>query len=161
MIYPLNLPNPIVPACQSMAPKGSVLIYAGSNLYFALSFPVVIMSLNDTPLLTIDKSGDGGIRIGFQIFDDRGDIIAHSDNNSFWIRSDTRMEKPDKSHLIVYDHRDKPVLDIRFLNAKTIEINGELRHADYLRTAVPISARNFNNSCIGGSAKTLIRTDVN
>ena len=104
----------------------------------------------------LDKSLSGeAVEITFLIFDDHGDIIAHADRNNYWIRSDTRVEKPDRGRLLVYDHKDRLILEVEFLNRNAIRVSGVLRHPDFPNQPVPIEVPNMRNNCSFGSTNAI------
>jgi hypothetical protein len=70
------------------------------------------------------------------------------------VENSTRKKRPDKSTLIVYDHSDKEVLHLVFLNRSTISITGIFRHehvakpviitADFMDIGGPKLSGNIN-----------------
>ena len=87
-------------------------------------------------MLTINKdSTTGHIRVTtLQIFDDRKDSIATMDDGHFWVKFGSKKKRPDKSTLVVYDHLNKEVLRVRFLNPHAISVQGLFRHPKRVET---------------------------
>ena len=82
-------------------------------------------------MIEIDKDAarDELVISMLKIFDDRNNIIARVDaDDGFWVENSTRKKRPDKSTLVVYDHSDKEVLRLIFLNRSAISITGIFRH---------------------------------
>jgi hypothetical protein len=96
-----------------------------------------------------------------RVFDDRGNIIARIDTNGFWVANTSRKKRPDESTLVVFDHNDIEVLNIKFLNPSAIKILGTFRKDRYPPIIIAESwteVRGFRfagSACIG-PVETLI-----
>jgi hypothetical protein len=53
--------------------------------------------------------------------------ITHIDEKGLWVDPSARKTRPDRSTLIVYDHDDAEVLNVKPLNASTISFTGIFR----------------------------------
>ena len=108
----------------------ALAVELGSGVALASQFPHTIIRMAGDEMLTINRdSATGHIRVTtLQIFDDRKDSIATMDDGHFWVKFGSKKKRPDKSTLVVYDHLNKEVLRIRFLNPHAISVQGLFRH---------------------------------
>jgi hypothetical protein len=152
-----NQPTPLT---RCYIPNNAFAVFYGSNVSWTTRNDVqTIVKMAGDQMLAMSRSEDGrtGFITALKIFDDRGDIIARIDQDGRWVRSDTRYKRPDPSTLIVYDHYDVEVLNIKFLNSKALSLTGIFRHpkssnittiTDQYMTAGPIR---FMGGCSGNT----------
>jgi hypothetical protein len=126
-------------------PPDRFILFLGSGTISSTSgFPHTIVQFGGHPVLALAKDKNGNLLLNFQIFDDRGDIIARmaqSDDgiNSFWVNPGSRMVRNDRSSLIVFDHKDQPVLEVHYLKFAAVKIKGVFRDPDNPSKKVVIS----------------------
>lgn len=107
-LFPLGQQSPRPPS-ENCHP-GAMSIFVGTNVFWTDGPHMNVFTLNGKHLLQLDRSPKSdGVQLSFQIFDDKGDIVAHADRNSYWVRSDTRVERPNRGTLAIYDHRDQTI----------------------------------------------------
>ncbi len=91
-------------------------------------FPHVVFTAHGNVVLRIDRAASD-LLISFRVFNDRGILVARLDRNTFAAEnSASHVERPDASHLIVFDDRGTQVLDVQFLNPQAIKMTGILRY---------------------------------
>ena len=130
ILYPANETTPAIPAkCAEMIPKDALVIFYGDNISFTQKRFQNIIRLGGEVLLQIDREqSTGAIYISvLRVFDDRNDIIAKIDSDGFCVRNTSQKKRPDESTLVVYDHNDYEVLNIRLLNKNAIRLTGIFR----------------------------------
>jgi hypothetical protein len=114
-------------------PPNALMVFWGSNMSWATTFPRTVIRMGATDLLTIGRSAKTGVLVikTLRIYDDRNNIIVRVDENEFWVGDGNRKKRPDPSTLIVYDHFDVEVLRITLLNKSAVVIRGILRCPGY------------------------------
>jgi hypothetical protein len=122
------------------APIGHFAFYLAGGLATTNSFPFTAVQAGRTALLGFDRKGSG-LLLRFKVFDDRGDILASCESNKYWVRQDARMDRSDPSRLIVYDHKDQPVLDLFFMNETAVAVTGVFRDPDSPSPAIIATKR--------------------
>jgi hypothetical protein len=108
-------------------PENALKVFHGTNVSWTTKMPLTILRMAGEKMIEIyrDAAHDELIISTLKIFDDRNNIIARSDaDDGLWVENSTRKKRPDKSTLIVYDHTDKEVLRLVFLNSSAISITG-------------------------------------
>ena len=120
-----SLPPPIS-SCP--IPKNAVGLFLGNRVSVITAFPHVVFKAHGVEALRIDRvSAD--LLITFRVFDDSGALVARLDRNTFTTKNSTaHVERPDASHLLVFDDRGTQVLDVQFLNPQAIKMTGTLRY---------------------------------
>jgi hypothetical protein len=149
-----NLPSPLS-TCP--IPGDALAIYMGSSASWTKTFPHVVFQSRGNELLTLNRDANGGLLISAKIFDDRTDLVAKLENNHFIAtNAASHFERPDRSALVVYDHLDKPVLDIHFLNDHAVQISSATLRAPGGQTVsiqkgtMIIGNQFINRACFGG-----------
>ena len=139
-------------------PEGAVAVFVGSIISWRneQSGEHTIFSMGGLPILTIFSVRNQIDITTLRLFDDRNDIIVRDDNGSIWVNPTVRIKKPDKSTLVVYDHNDDEVLNLRFLNPGALSVQGKF----YRRNAPPLVINNgadqsgsnmIGHMCLGDS----------
>jgi hypothetical protein len=120
-----SLPPPIS-SCP--IPKNAVGLFLGNRVSVITAFPHVVFKARGFEALRIDRVSSD-LLITFRVFDDSGSLVARLDRNTFTTKnSAARVERPDASHLLVFDDRGTQVLDVQFLNPQAIKVTGILRY---------------------------------
>jgi hypothetical protein len=150
LLSPGNEPTPPNP-CRDI-PARAMLILLGNSGSYGTSFPQTIIKIGQDRMLTINKVNDR-IAVNAKLFSKDGRIIAEIKNNEFFINPNNyfRKERPDEHSLVVYDQEGIEVLNVRFINPRTIKFLGVIRHP---RKTVVVSERNglFANTICTGEA---------
>ena len=127
-LFPADLPLPTI-AEKTTIPTNALIVIYGSNISWATRFPHIVIEAPNEVMLSIDKDRSGSISVQIlKIFDDRDDIIARIDEDTFWVQNSTRAKRPDKSTLVIYDHNDDKVLTIKYINSRAIYVEGIFRN---------------------------------
>ncbi len=131
ILVPDNVPSPPMPFTMPgmpLPPKDAFFVYFGTNVAWFNKFPHNILIMKDQKMLVIDKDNSGNIVVSIlRIFDDNNNIVARIEYNGFWIAGSTRKKRPNKSQLVVYDHNDDEVLNIKMINKNSITLAGIFR----------------------------------
>jgi len=120
------LPNP--PSAPA-TPDGALLVLWGSNASWSTGMPHTVIQMGQRKVLAITNTpkGKGLLITALEIFDDRGEVIAHIEDNDFWVKDGSRAKRPDASTLVVFDHNNAEVLRVRLLNRTTLSVLGVFR----------------------------------
>jgi hypothetical protein len=120
-----SLPPPIS-SCP--IPKNAVGLFLGNRVSVITAFPHVVFKAHGVEALRIDRVSSD-LLITLHVFDDGGALVARLDRNTFTTKNSTaHVERPDASHLLVFDDRGTQVLDVQFLNPQAIKMTGILRY---------------------------------
>lgn len=127
-LIPANDPLPPNPCPR--VPENALLIYMGFATSWVTQFPHTIIEVDETPRLVVDRNQDSSIAISLEILGADGKVIAELNKNEFAVspHSYFRMERKDRSSLVVFDDFKNEVLNVRYLNPKAIWINAELKY---------------------------------
>jgi uncharacterized membrane protein len=120
LLLPAGLPSP---ASGCPVPSGSFAVYLASSVYIATGQQSIIADIREAPeveLLGVSMEGNG-LSIDARIFDDRQNLVAKIEHGRFIQTPFAAYQKrPDRSTLIVYDHRDREVLNVTLLNKSAV-----------------------------------------
>jgi hypothetical protein len=106
----------------------AVALHIGPHTFYIGRFPQRIITIAGKNILTLSNR-DGDLLITtLRLYDEAGDIFARIDENGFWVAPDVRKKKPDRHTLIIYDKHDDEALDIKYINAHVVSINGIFRY---------------------------------
>lgn len=161
-LYPDDLPFPFLPNNQKI-PDNAVIVYFGSNISWGTKFPLTILAFNKEPMIVVDrpKNKDALVITTLKIFDDRNNIIARIDEDGPWIDPSARKKRPNKSTLLVFDHNDKEVLNIKFINERAIQIEGIFRNSEIQRPVIITNDyMQVNNGKVMGNVFANITTAI-
>jgi hypothetical protein len=153
VLIPARDPNP--PAnCQ--IPKDAFAVFFGNNVDWTTGASAVL-TVKREPIIAFDHDSKKLKLTTLRVYDDQNNIIARVDADGFWTSPLVRIKKPDKSTLIVFDHLDQEVLDLRFLNPHTVSILG-IFHSPSIPTPIVITPNGMqgpgmtiSRSCMGSS----------
>jgi hypothetical protein len=126
-LVPSNLPNPV---CGCPIPNGQTAVYFAGGAVWNMKFPYTVLRLEEENIISLDKDKRGGLLVSAKVFDDRGDLIAKIEKNKFIATYTASHFKKTKSELIVYDHKDKIGLLVRFTNRYSVEIEGNFHYTN-------------------------------
>jgi hypothetical protein len=159
-LSPDNLPTPALPQCVPPTPKDAFFILFGSNVSWATHFPVTVLEMAGDEMITVDRNKETNelfIAV-LRIYNSENKIIARIDKDGFWVNPGVRKKWPDKSTLIVFDEQDKEVANIKYLNDRTLMVQGYFRHPrspvvqiDASRIFYPAKNQSITNSCFGNA----------
>jgi ribosomal protein L24 len=124
VLVPANDSTPI----NAQGPTNSISLILGNTVDEVFWFPHTVLIYKGKPILTISKNSKGATISG-EFFGDNGDIVAVLENNHFTINrlNYFTKERPDKSTLIVRDQKNIEILNVRFVNPRTIKLLGRFR----------------------------------
>lgn len=150
LLSPGREPTPQNP-CGDI-PNDAMLILLGKSASYGTSFPQTIIKIGQDRMLTIDKINNR-IAVNAKLFSRDGRIVAEIKNSKFFINPNNyfRKERSDAHSLIVFVQEGIEILNIRYINERTIKFLGVIRHP---RTTVVISDIHgfFANTVCSGEA---------
>lgn len=105
-------------------------IFMGRNEAFGSRFPYVAMRVRKQDRMIVDRDQAGRVALTLDILDAQGKVIVAFEKGHFTVVQSNilDMRRPDRSTLIVRDQYKNTVLDVRYLNKKSLEISGLLRY---------------------------------
>jgi hypothetical protein len=111
--------------CGAVPPDAMIIFLGNSVAYQINPFPINIFTVAGQSFLSIDKIKDN-LYISAKIFSYDSKILAEIRDNIFYINPNNyfRIERPNKHTLVVYDQQSRKVLDIYFINSKSVKILG-------------------------------------
>jgi hypothetical protein len=114
-------------SCANL-PASALAVYMGNVGAYASTFPRKIISVNNKPILTLDRDQGGNVTITIDIYDEKDDLVASINRNRFGLFGDAIMNRVDRSALeITLRHRKEKVLEIVYYNKQSIGIKGVFR----------------------------------
>lgn len=106
-------------------PNSGLRVYLGAFLAWSDEFPHTIVMMRDEEILTMDSRSNGSIVLSvLRMYDERGKIIVRFDGGEIWTAEGIRVKRSDKSTIVVFNTSDKEVLNVKFLNPKSVYITG-------------------------------------
>lgn len=119
--------------CLKDAPPGAMKIFLADSVIVTYDDVLDLISVKKVPLLTLQlKEVDWYLfktRIlkikELKLLDDENKNIAYISDNDYWVSRSSRMVRSSRSNLQVFDSHGDKVLDIEFINDKSIRISGE------------------------------------
>ena len=124
------------PPIMGQIPEGSIAILLGDTVTSNSSFPHVVISQSDEPMLTLGVEANR-LWVSANFFSEDGEIVAkivknkvyvNKANMTYWMREQTA------SHLTVFNKQNKIVIDVSYLNPSAVSILGDF----YLRNKLPV-----------------------
>lgn len=108
-------------------------IYFGNQIACADTFPFMIISQKGEPMLRLDRNGNE-LLLSAKFFNKDGKIVCEIENNRFHPndRFLFRIDRPSENKLSVYDDEARRVLEVEYINTRTVRIDGRY----YLRDKV-------------------------
>ena len=127
-------------------------IFMGRNEVFGSRFPYVALRVRKQDRMIIDRDQAGRIALTLDILDAQGKVIVAFEKGHFTVVQSNilDMRRPDRSTLIVRDQYKNVVLDVKYLNKKSLEISGLLRYPGVGVIPIPKTSA-VNGICAGES----------
>lgn len=153
LLVPGDRPNlPLPSSCSRIQPlpPNALRIYLGGNAEISTAEHVTVLNVRGIEVLALRRTSNG-LAINAKTFSEDGKIVAEIIDNQFYVNPNNffRMDKPDSHSLVVYDGRDRKVLDIKYLNPHSVSILGIFR----VPGALPLTIGETELS-LGGSIST-------
>jgi hypothetical protein len=136
-LLPANLPA--VPTNCSF-PVGGMLFVAGRNANWASGDggTSLILALNDTPMITVEKDGDK-LAFDVDLFDQTGNLAVRIIRNEFHLIQGEYSYKDrsdDRSVIVVYDRHSDELLHVQYANPSTVFITGTFYSRDGIKAII-------------------------
>lgn len=108
----------------------AIKIFMGRHEAYGSHFPYVALRVRKQDRMVIDRDQTGRIALTLDILDAQGKVIVAFEKGHFTVVQSNilDMKRPDRSTLIVRDQYKNEVLDVRYLNKRSLEISGLLRY---------------------------------
>jgi hypothetical protein len=113
-----------------VVPRDALSVLLGPMAAISTQFPATVISIDDEPILTMDRTWDGQIAISTDIYDEHHDIIVSLNENTYNVESSVFSISRNNSLsdlVVVIRHDKEEVLNVRYLNPKTVLITGVFR----------------------------------
>jgi hypothetical protein len=130
-LYPASDPEPTC-SSQFPLPDNAIALYLGNSRLVAgkniSMWPVLIPQDRriGVPILVVEQDSRGGVALDIDVRGEDGRIVARISRNFFVLNRNNMLTKqrPDRSTLIVIDQSGNEVLNVRYLNRKSIHLLG-------------------------------------
>lgn len=111
-------------ACPQV-PRNAVALHFGNSTSYTTDFPHTVLAIGGKSVLSLDRK-DGSLTVSAKILSEDMRIIAELRENRFYINPNNyfRRERPDPHTLVVYDQQGRQVLNVRYMNKRSIKILG-------------------------------------
>jgi hypothetical protein len=128
LLIPGDGPDPPLPSgCPPFVRTlpNTLRVYLGSNAGLSTYDDVSVLNVAGTELLDLRRTTKG-LAISAKTFSADGKIIAEIIDNRFYVNPNNffRIEKPDSHSLVVYDLMGIRVLDIKYINTRSVRALG-------------------------------------
>jgi hypothetical protein len=133
--------------------KNALKVFIGRNEAFASRFPYVVLRVRKKDRMIVDRDLTGKLALSVDILDTEGKVIVTFEKGHFTVvqANILDMKRPDKSTLIGRDHYKNEVLNVRFLNKRSVQFSGLLRYPEFRAIVIPKSSE-ISGMCAGENA---------
>ena len=140
-------------------PDTALRVFLGHFVVSYSTFPHNIFTVNGKNPLILNRDESGRIALTMDILDREEKIVVRFENGHFTVNPNARLEmnRPDRSSLIVRDNYGNEVLNVRYMNKKSVVIAALLQYSQ--ARPVRIARTKFADSCIGDAGSTGINFD--
>ncbi len=158
-LLPANEPDPPSFCSEDNGPsymrisKDALKIFIGRNEAFSSRFPYVVLRARHKDRIIVDRDDTGRIALTVDILDKEGKVIVTFEKGHFTVIQTNilDMKRSDRSTLIVRDHYKNEVLNVRYLNKRSVRFSGLLQYPEVGFIPIPKTAV-VNGICAGNSA---------
>lgn len=125
LLVPGNEPDPPAP-CE--IPNNALKVYLGSTVSWTNNDQANVLVMRGDDVLSVRRVRKG-LAVFAKVASEDGRLVAEIVDNRFYINSNNflRMEHRDNHSLVVYDQKGNKVLDIKYLNPRSVRVLGEFR----------------------------------
>jgi hypothetical protein len=155
-LFPSDEPDPPSFCSENTAfgglGKDTLKIFIGRNEAFSNQFPYVVLQVRKKDRIVMNRDNSGKIALTADILDKQGRVIVTFDNGYFTVvqANILDMRRPDRSTLIVRDQFKNEVLNVRYLNVRSIQFSAFLTYPGYGSIWIPKSSA-VDGMCAGQS----------
>jgi hypothetical protein len=157
-LLPANEPDPPSFCSEDNGPsymrisKDALKIFIGRNEAFGARFPYVVLRARHKDRIVVDRDETGRIALTVDIFDKEGKVIVTFEKGHFTVvQTDILdMKRSDRSTLIVRDRYKNEVLNVRYLNKRSLRFSGLLQYPGVGFIPIPKTAV-VNGICAGNA----------
>ncbi len=147
-LLPMNEPDP--PSFCHPTNVDALKLFIGPNEVYSSRFPFVVLRVYGKNRVVIDRDAGGKIALSVDILDQQGKMIVTFEKGHFTVVHSNilDMKRPNSGTLIVRDQYKNEVLDVRYLNKRSLQISGLLRYPEV--GSIPIGkASAITQLCLG------------
>jgi len=132
--------------------KDVLKIFIGRNEAFSNDFPYVVLRVRNKDRIIMNRDDTGKIALTVDILDKQGKVIVTFENGHFTVLQANilDMRRPDRSTLIVRDQFKNEVLNVHYLNRRSILFSAFLTYPEYGSVWIPKSSA-VDGICAGRS----------
>jgi hypothetical protein len=120
--------------CQFGTPLPSDLIFFVGSSVARISkdihYPFNVVTINDHPILRVDKDLQGRIAISGEVFDDKDNAIVVIRNNKFTAseKNTFSIDSTVSTLEVTVEHLNEPVLSVNYMNPKVVKVTGHFHY---------------------------------
>lgn len=129
-----------------------MLVGKRGNAALFTEFPQhIIISLKYGEVLSVNKTADGAIFLPLILRDQDGKVIVAFDADGFSVNRNNilKMERKDRSSLVILDQYGTEVINARYINQRTFQLSGLL---SYGTKRIPIEFPGLGSVCTANAA---------
>lgn len=160
LLVPGDQPDPPLPSScyrAQQVPSDALRVYLGGNAGYTTADQVTALTVKGTDILDLRRTPKG-LAINARAFSEDGRIIAEIVDSRFYLNPNNffRMDRPDSHSIVVYDLRDRKVLDVRYINPHSVRVLGIFQVPGALPLTIDeaqmsIGGLHFIGSCFSGT----------
>jgi hypothetical protein len=120
--------NEIDPPTPCTLPNTALKVYLGSTVSWTNNDQANDLVMRSEDVLSVRRVSNG-LAVFAKVASADGRVVAEIVDNRFYINPNNflRTDQPDSHSLVVYDQKGNKVLDIKYLNPRSVRILGEFR----------------------------------
>ena len=132
--------------------RDALKIFIGRNEAFSNHFPYVVLRVRNKDRIVMNRDDTGRIALTVDILDKEGRVIVTFEKGHFTVLQANilDMRRPDRSTLIVRDQLENEVLNVHYLNRRSIQFSAFLTYPEYGSVWIPKSSA-IDGMCAGES----------
>ncbi len=136
--------------CSASVNPDALKMFIGRNEAFSNKFPFIVLRVSKQDRIVVERDDSGRIALNMDILDDSGKVIVSFEHGRFTVVQGNILDmKRTKSTLVVRDQYKKEVLNVRYLNKKSLQFSGSLHYPGTGLVVLPSSA--VDGICVGDS----------
>jgi hypothetical protein len=134
--------------CSTSVDPDALKMFVGRNEVFSNKFPFVVLRVSKHDRIVIERDDSGRIALNMDILDESGKVIVSFEHGKFTVVQGNILDmKRTKSSLVVRDQYKKEVLNVRYLNRKSLQFSGSLHYPGIGLVVLPSS--DVDGMCVG------------
>lgn len=149
-MFPGSDPTPPNPCPERLSED--VLVIFGDNASAVDHFPHTILEVRDQPVLALDRDQSGMLVLLLEVRSQDNRIIVRLDRDGFTVNPNNylKMIRPDRNSLIVIDQEGREVINAKYVNPRTFQIDGAVTVPS--KGLVPLRLPDTSRACLAHTA---------